>query len=223
MAPPIPTPEELGLSKEARAVDTLARDILGDTYLHFHLRKLNLIETAQKEPADNLSDEVSMEVELEKSLSGDIVTVSAAGVGLLDALFEGFTAAFAQEYPSLKTIEVADFSVASHFLDDKKGAKKRRTDALAKSELTVRNSEGTLFHFHHAATSLTRSAVRVAVDALTFFVNSERAYVQMHLAVEDAKERRRSDLVQKYSQKMGILVAATSYSEVIEKLRKEGG
>ena len=45
--------------------------------------------------------------------------------------------------------------------------------------LVVRNSEGAEFKFERKTPSVTRSSVRVALDALTFFINSERAYVQL--------------------------------------------
>lgn len=211
MAPSTPETEQMGMNPEAQAVDALARSVLSDNYLHFHMKSVSFNE----QPDDGTA---SIEVALQKSVSGDEVQVKGSGVGLLDAVFEGFLTAFAEEFPSLKTIEIADFTVSSVFED----AKGRRSDASALAELVMKNSEGTAFRFTHRTPSLTRSSLRVAVDALTFFINSERAYVQLHLALQDAKERRRSDLVQKYRQQMGILVRATSYSEVIERLTNEG-
>jgi hypothetical protein len=52
---------------------------------------------------------------------------------------------------------------------------------------------------------------------LTFFINAERAYVQLQLALKDASDRRRSDLVTRYRQQMSTLVAATSYAELSDK------
>jgi hypothetical protein len=78
------------------------------------------------------------------------------------------------------------------------------------------------FTFERRTPSVTRSCIRVALDAVTFFVNSERAYVQLQLALKDATERRRSDLVVRYRDQMAVLVHATSYSEVIERLRDSG-
>jgi hypothetical protein len=198
------------LDPEAQRVDTLAREILRENYVHFGLEKLEMVED---------KDGVQARATLTRSGTSEAVEVDGRGVGLIDAFFEGIIKRFADEYPSLKTIAVSDFRVGSGF----DGAQGRRSDALAVATLRVRNSEGVEFQFERKTPSVTRSSVRAALDALTFFINSERAYVQLHLAMKDAKDRRRSDLVEKYRTQMTVLVTATSYSEVIEKLRRDGG
>jgi LeuA allosteric (dimerisation) domain len=204
----IPPTTELGLDPEAQRVDQLAREILRENYLHFHLERLEVVEE---------ENAVRVRALLTRPGTSDAKEIEGQGVGVVDAFFDGVMARFAGEYPSLKTIAVSDFKMESGF-DDAQG---RRSDALAVAKLRVRNSEGVEFEFLRKTPSVTRSAVRAALDALTFFINSERAYVQLQLALTDAKERRRSDLVEKYRSQMGILVHATSYSDVIEKLRKD--
>ena len=126
---------------------------------------------------------------------------------MADAFFDGATRAWSAEYPSLKTVVVSDFKLGSGF-DDAKG---RRSDALAVATLRMKNSHDAQFTFESKSPSVTRSSVRVALDAITFFINAERAWVQLQLAIKDATERRRSDLVARYRQQMGTLVTATSY------------
>lgn len=202
-----PTPA-LGLDADAQKVDHLAREILRDNYVYFHIERLELVE---EESA------VRVRARLSRPGSTDNRDVEGQGVGVVDAFFDAVMAQFAGEYPSLTTIAVTDFKMASGF-DEAQG---RRSDALAVATLRVRNSEGVEYEFTGKTPSVTRSAVRAALDALTFFINSERAYVQLQLALQDARTRRRSDLVEKYRSQMAILVHATSYSEVIEKLRKD--
>jgi LeuA allosteric (dimerisation) domain len=194
------------LDPEGQRVAAVTREILGDNYLHFALERMEMVED---------QDGVTVKVRLSRSGVGEHVEIDGKGVGLIDAFFEGLTRRFGDEYPSLKTIAVTDFRVGSGF-DEAQG---RRSDALAVATLRMKNSHGAEFQFERKSTSVTRSSVRVALDALTFFINSERAYVQLHLALKDAKERRRSDLVEKYRGQMGTLVHATSYSDVIERLR----
>lgn len=210
MAPPTPEPADLGLDPEGLKVDALAREILRDHYVHFHVSRIALDEDVDK-------GEVALQVTLVQAGSGAQVVVDGKGVGLVDAFFEGVMRVFGDEYPSLKTVTVSDFGLRPGF----DGARGRKSDALAVVSLRMKNSEGAEFRFERATPSVTRSAVRVALDALTFFINSERAYVQLHLALKDATERRRSDLVSKYQQQMGTLVHATSYSDVIERLKRE--
>ena len=195
------------LDPEAQRVASVTRDILGENYLHFALERMELVED---------KDGVTVKVRLSRSGVGEHIEIDGKGVGLIDAFFEGLTRRFGDEYPSLKTIAVTDFRVGSGF-DEAQG---RRSDALAVATLRMKNSHGAEFQFERKTPSVTRSSVRVALDALTFFINSERAYVQLHLALKDAKERRRSDLVEKYRGQMSTLVHATSYSEVMERLRE---
>lgn len=210
MTPPLPDTTELGLDPEAERVDQLAREVLGDNYLHFHMSRLELVE-------DLVEERVTVRAQLTRSGSGERIEVEGTGVGLVDAFFDGIMKAFSDEHPSLKTISIADFSVRSGF----DGARGRRSDAQAVATLRVLNSEGTEFEFKRATPSVTRSSIRAALDALTFFINSERAFIQLHLALKDAKERRRSDLVERFQTQMGTLVSATSYSEVIERIKQE--
>lgn len=210
MTPPLPATAELGLDPEAQRVDQLAREILGDNYVHFHVERLEMNE-------DFSEGRVTLKAQLSRSGSGERTDIEGGGVGLVDAFFDGVMKAYSTEYPSLKTLSVSDFSLSSGF----DGARGRRSDALAVAHLRIKNSEGVEFAFSHGTPSVTRSSVRVALDALTFFINSERAYIQLHLALTDAKERRRSDLVERFRSQMATLVSATSYSEVIERLRKE--
>jgi hypothetical protein len=197
------------VDEEVRRVDALARDVLRDDYLSFVVDRLELAEG---------EDGVTVKIDVTPSHNG-ARQLTGRGVGLVDAVFDAVLCAYAEEFPSLKTIAVADFQLGSGF-DSSHG---RRSDAVAVATLRVRNSHGVEFTFVQRSPSVTRSSARVALDALGFFINSERAYVQLHLAMKDATARRRSDLVQRFRQQMSTLVAATSYSEVIEKLRAAEG
>lgn len=213
MTPPLPSTDELGLDEEARRVDQLAREVLGDNYVHFTLGRLEVTE----DPNAPDGERVSLTCQLARSGNGGEVALEGRGVGLIDAFFDGMMRAYAEEYPSLKTLAVSDFAVTSRF----DGAQGRRSDARAHASLEITNSQEQAYTFVTETPSLTRSAARVSLDALTFFINSERAYIQLHLALMDAKERRRSDLVTKYRTQMSTLVSATSYSEVIERIKAE--
>jgi hypothetical protein len=211
-APPTPYRLDMNTSSasppvdpEVARVDQLAHDVLRENYRSFSVERLELIE----------AERVSINVQLRRQPENDVVVIAGEGVGLIDAFFDGAMQAWAQEFPSLKTISVSDFRVGAGF-DQARG---RRSDALAVATLRVRNSHDVDFTFEQHTPSVTRSSVRVAMDALTFFINAERAWIQLTLAVQDATERRRSDLVARYRQQMSLLVHATSYSEVSEKLR----
>ena len=199
------TPPSFPQDAEVARVDQLAREILHESYRFFDVELLELTENA----------DVTVKVTIRRQPENDVVVVEGHGVGLIDAFFDGAMKAWADEFPSLKGISVSDFRVGAGF-DNARG---RRSDALAVATLRVKNAHDIDFTFEQRTPSVTRSSVRVAMDALTFFINAERAWIQLTLAVQDATERRRSDLVARYRQQMSTLVNATSYSEVSEKLR----
>ena len=210
MTPPLPSTADLGLEPEVQPVDELAREVLGDHYFHFTVAHLEVQE-------DMLEGRLKLKATLTRSGSGETTEIRGEGVGIVDAFFQGMMVAFADEYPSLKTLAVADFELRAGF----EHAHGRRSDAEACAVLTLQNSEEATFRFSRVTPSVTRSCIRATLDALTFFLNSERAFGQLHLALKDAEDRARSDLVSRYRSQMGTLVRATSYSEVIERLRAE--
>jgi hypothetical protein len=208
MSKPLPESDALGLDPDAERVDRLAREILGDAYQLHQLQRVEAVE-------DIIENRVKVRAHLERFGTDESVDVEGEGVGVVDAFFDSLLRVFADEYPSLKTIEVADFEIRTKL----ENAHGRKSDAEAEAVLRIRNSEGVEFAFTARSPSVTRSTMEAALHALSFFINSERAYVQLHRALLDAKERRRADLVERYRGQMGTLVAATSYSEVIERLR----
>jgi len=201
-----PASPEPRLDPESARVDQLAHEVLRDGYRTFSLERLELVE----EPTS-----VHVKVRLRRHPENDVVDVEGHGVGLVDAFFEGVLRAWAGEFPSLKTIALEDFSVSTGF----DGARGRRSDALAVATLKMKNAHGVTCSFERGTASVTRSCLLVSLDALTFFINAERAYMQLQLALKDATERRRSDLVTRYRQQMSTLVAATSYAELSDRHR----
>ena len=57
--------------------------------------------------------------------------------------------------------------------------------------------------------------------AAEFFINSERAFIQVYRALQHAREENRHDSVALYTQQLTTLVEATSYSDVIDQIRKD--
>jgi len=86
--------------------------------------------------------------------------------------------------------------------------------------LRVANSEDREFVFSHASQSITRSSLSVVVEAVEFFINSERAFIAVYKAMQHARAQNRQDSVMRYTSQLTTLVEATSYSEVIAQIRK---
>jgi hypothetical protein len=201
-------------ANEHQPVIQLMRELLNDNYTHLHVSRVLIEESLEQETSTSVSCEVTDES------TGESFIIAGKGVGVIDAFFRGMVERFATEYPSLRTIQFSNFSVQAR-LDTKK--EYSGTDSMGEVTLEIVNSEGKLFHFRHASRSVNSSAIITTLLGLEYFINSERAFVTVYHAMKDAKERNRSDLVQRYTNTLATLVKNTSYSEVISKLRAELG
>lgn len=188
----------------------LIRRILGTGYLELRLVRLQ----TQEEP------ELPSRVTVEVTENGASATIEGEGVGPVDALWGGLIARYSKEYQSLKSLELAGFSVAAQ-IETKR--RKAGLDATVAVEIAVVNSEGRRFSFHDEARSVTVSAARNVIAIAEYFVNAERAFVTLSHARRDAVARGRHDLVQRYTAELAEVVKSTSYADVIEALRRELG
>ena len=188
----------------------LIKSVLGDDYIDLHLEKLVV---------DEDSDETRSSVRLELTgNNGAKITVKGEGVGLVDATFNALLDRYGVEYQSIKSIEVVAFNVEAR-LDTK--TDKVGVDSMGCVTLGVHNSEGKLFEFTDESRSISRSSARAVLAAVEYFVNAERAFITLHRARMDAKERRRDDLIVRYTRELAEVVKSTSYTEVIENMKKD--
>ncbi len=188
----------------------LIRRILGTGYLELRLARLHTEETP----------EVAAKVTVEVTENGTPTSIEGDGVGPIDALWGCLIARYSKEYQSLKSIQLASFSVSAQ-LETKR--RKAGLDALGVVEVAVVNSEGRRFTFKDESRSVTASAARAVIGVAEYFVNAERAFVTLSHARRDAVARGRHDLISRYTAELAEVVRSTSYAEVIEALRRELG
>lgn len=197
---------------EAQKVDAIAREVLATNYMHLHVNSLHLDEDFTA-----LTTRLEAKIGIESAEQARVINIVGEGVGLVDAAFDAMMKAFAPEHISLSQISVDDFSISIKF----RGTLGRKSDAYAIALLRMRNSEGHAYTFNYRTPSTSQSTLAVLVSAFAFFINSERAYVQLHVGLEDAKKRNRSDLAQRIQQQMSTLVMATSYKQVVDKMTQK--
>ena len=188
----------------------LIKRVLDKDYIELHLDKLVVDEDA---------DETHSSVRLVLSdTNGRIIEVDGDGVGLVDAIIKALLDRYGVEYPSVKSIEMASFTVSANIesKQDRAGV-----DSMARVTLGVLNSEGKLFEFSDESRSVSRSSARAVLAAVEYFVNAERAFIALYRARLDAKERRRDDLITRYTRELAEVVKSTSYAEVIEKMKRD--
>ncbi len=193
----------------------LIRSILGDNYLPVNIQSLRLEEDLS---AGQCEVVLSIKKTTGEKDEGTTPDVAGKGVGLVDAVFDAMLSRFAPEYESLKSIELIDFSVQI-----RRGSNKVSSgvDSEVQIKVEVRNSEGTRFLFSDESRSIAASCARTVAAIVEYFVNAERAFVTLHAARKDAMDRKRQDLVTRYTREMAEVVTSTSYTQVIESIRRE--
>lgn len=191
------------------ATEALIKQVLGEDYLNLDVVHYRLSEEI------GAPDGCQVAVRL-RHAAGEI-DIEGRGVGFIDAVYHGLVAHYAQAFQSLKTIQFTGFEVTGK-MDT---GHQQGLDAEALVTLKVQNSEKHDFVFMAEGRSTVACTLEAVISAVEFFVNSERAFRQVHRALEDARSRNRADLIQSYTAKLAELVNTTSYSEVIERIRRE--
>lgn len=178
------------------------RDVLGNKFIDIQATKLTFEE-------DFVTERVKVRCEVTDDTGRHMI--EGEGVGLIDAFFAGLKGHLAKSYPSLNTVVFQDFSVKADVT-----TKKQMTgsDAAARIELTVENADKKRFGFTHASRSVTHSSVVVTTQACAYFVNSERAFLQVRQALDHAQKENRQDSVKRYTAILAQLVENTSYTHI---------
>lgn len=200
------------LDDEAKKVDLVSHEVLGANYMTISVNHLEL-----EEDCVAMRSRLQAYIIVRKADQSHEIKALGEGVGLVDAAFDSMMKAFGPEHISLNGISIDDFGISTKF----RTTFGRKSDADAIALLRMRNSENYEFAFTCRTPSISQSSLGVVTQAFAFFVNSERAFVQLHLGMEDAKLRNRQDLVERFQRQMSVLVHATSYKKVVEKLSEK--
>ncbi|MGK0358450.1 MAG: hypothetical protein ACI9U2_000739 [Bradymonadia bacterium] len=191
------------------ATEALIKQVLGDDY--------TLLDIVHYQLSEEIGDPGGTAVSLRLRHAGGDIDIAGKGVGFIEGACQGLIAHYTKEYQSLRTIQFTGFEVTGK-MDT---GQNQGLDAEALVTLTVQNSAGHSFVFMAEGRSTVACSLEAVVGAVEFFVNSERAFRRVHAALVDARSRNRADLIQSYTAKLAELVKTTSYSEVIERIRRE--
>lgn len=189
----------------------LTREVLGEGYVELRVARYQLTEDLDTGKA-RIATQLAQNGNPPRGIEGE-------GVGLVDALFKGIQAALVEDYPSIGHIHFVDFGVSGDF----RGAKKdgARSDVPGMVRLAVENSNGRSFLFEDTSMSVSASSVSVVLRAVEHFVNAELAVLKVYSWIDDARKRNRADLAEKYTARLADLVENASYSETIERRKKQ--
>lgn len=199
---------------DSRAVEVnnVAKEILGDSFVVINVNSLKFLENFETQSAhlDAKLVELCKEKPKKKQIHGE-------GVGLVDACFDAMIKCYENDFCSLDTISIVDFSLSSHV----EHGSRRKSDALVTVLLRIKNSDNHEYSFECTTSSISHSSMAVVQESIAFFINAELAYTRMYYALLDAKERGRQDLVNRFQNYMGILVHATSYEKLVARLENK--
>ena len=195
---------------QKEAITDLVAEILDGTQINLKVDNYDLHEDLE-------TRRVKIHCAVHHVTSGEKQVIEGTGGGLIDALFNGFVKIYSAEYPSLKTITFADFSIKAKI----ETGHYSLSDSAAEVTLRVSNSEGHEFAFSDTSQSITGSSINTVLLAAEFFCNTERAVKVIYKALQFARESKRPDSVRRYTAQLTTLVHATSYSEVIEQIKRD--
>jgi hypothetical protein len=144
--------------------------------------------------------------------------IEGEGVGMVDALFDALSVWLAEDYPSLKSLSFSQFSVQG-LLSHVERSQSHKAEAVA--TIGIVNSDDREFIFTARSPSISHAAVLATVAGVEYFVNSERTFLKLHEILDHYRRENRAELVQKYTSLLSEFVENTSYSEVVERLKKQ--
>ena len=199
------------MMKNQEALTELIAEVLDQDLVDISIRSFKVFEAFE-------SGQVELSATLYEKREDQDIELKSDGVGTVHAFFNGLLEHFSSAYPSLKSINFADFRVEGELSAAQTTS---RSDGGCTAVLLVRTSEEEFFEFRHNSSSVTSASLASVTNAVAFFINSERAFVQLHNALAYARTEHRQDSVQRYTKQLTRLVEATSYSAVIDKLKED--
>lgn len=143
------------------------------------------------------------------SPNGGIVTITdSKGKGFIDGLFKGLYDHYSSKYHSVKKIKLVDMAVNPLMKRNKKSlGSEAKTDVVFRIEV---DSHG-VAEFQDTSRSMIYSGFVASLRAFQFYVNCERTFNKIILAVEDARHRNRGDILQSCMSDLSKLTEVNSY------------
>lgn len=127
--------------------------------------------------------------------------------GFVDGLFLGLHKNYSDKYSSLDKIKLVDIMVNPIM----KASTKRGSDAKTSVVFRVEVESHGISEFQHKSRSMIYSSFVSALEAFQFYINCQRTFEKISLAVEDAKQRNRGDIMQECMSDLSKLTEVNTY------------
>jgi hypothetical protein len=142
---------------------------------------------------------------------GKAINLKSNGCGMVDALFNALLEYYSDNYPSLKGITFEGISILP---DWRTRAGLSGSDAEIEVEIKFTNSSNSVMTFRNKGKSFVTTTALGILDAIEFYINSEKAFKKLKFLIDDAQMRKRWDISQQYTSSISAIVGVTSYEEL---------
>tara|TARA_Y100000034_G_scaffold129075_2_gene184853 strand:+ start:166 stop:810 length:645 start_codon:yes stop_codon:yes gene_type:complete len=195
-------------------INKIAKHVLQEKYIF-----LNICESFNiKEKVKENKTEISCQVELKNSEEKNTMKIKGYGEGPIDALFTVLKKKLSKKYCSLDLIRFSEFVVSADIQKSpNRTLNSSGSNAMVEAMLTVNNDRGEDLTFRNCSSSINKAAANVVLQTIEYFINSEKAVLQLHKNITDARDRNRGDLLSRYTSKLSELVKNVSYVETIKR------
>jgi len=182
----------------------LVKNFLGDGYVEIAISHLLIRE-------DLVGEETTVECVME--FGSEPVSIISTGRGVVDALFKGMREKLEDKYLSLGEVCFKDFSFD---VDPSSGRKHAKTDVSIKVSLCTLSSNKRPRTFSAESHSFNVAAIRSVISAVEYYLNCEKAVLELKQTILGARQSGRPELETKYINLLSEIVQNTSYAEAIK-------
>ena len=144
------------------------------------------------------------------NLNDKAIQIEESGHGPIDALFNGLKNSFKKSYLSFRGLSICGFSI--------EGDIDRKLNMSSEVECTLTISSDSNFRpqiYRYRDASINRAAICVVLNAVEYYINSERAMKILRSWAADAQKRNRGDLFDQSVMKMSKLIEGASYTDTL--------
>ena len=129
--------------------------------------------------------------------------------GFVDGIFLGLRQTYCKDYHSLDKIKLVDLMVNPIM----KASTARGSDAKTSVIFRVEVNNHGISEFQHKSRSMIHSSFMSALSAFQFYINCERTFYKIKLAVADASARNRGDILQSCLSDLSVLTEVNTYDK----------
>ncbi len=185
---------------------------LFDKVLKAHQIKLNPLNIIVNESFKSDFTGVEMSInETAQGISGhSFILEEQEARGFVDGMFKACHKHYADEHPSLNNIRLVNYQVIPKI---EKSENTMGTEAKTEVIIIVDVKDHGAAEFNYTSRSILHSSFIATLEVFEFYINCEKAFHKIQLALSDAAERNRGDIVQSCITDLSKLTGVNTYEK----------